>query len=171
VLWNSAVKDIAGRAAHADAVVAGWMGKAEGRLARIALNFEYFNWAAKQDCPEPKDISGESMAKAIKYHDYAELMFAHTEEARKRERYSTERDADGVADYIMKKRSGVLNERELMRSSGYSHFNGDDKRLQDALEYLEYNGWLKRAGHEGFKRPRKDWVVNPEITAIWKDAA
>jgi hypothetical protein len=145
------------RAAHG--LAAGWHGKTPARALRLALVYELLAWVAG-DGPEPREISGDSMARAGAYLDYAEQMFERVTAGLLIEQ--AQADAAVIARHLRRSRIETLNERQLYQTRGFA-FLRDRCRREAAFKVLFEAGWIRRAKDAGVGRSRGDWEVNPEV--------
>jgi hypothetical protein len=145
------------RAAHG--LAAGWHGKTPARALRLALVYELLAWVTG-DGLEPREISGDSMARAGAYLDYAEEMFERVTAGLLIEQ--AQADAAVIARHLRRSKVNVLNERELYQTKGFA-FLRDRHRRESALRVLAEAGWIRRTRDGGTGRPRGDWEVNPDI--------
>ena len=157
------------RARASSGLTAGWHGKNPGRLARLALVFEYLAWAARDDgTAEPASVSADAVARAGGFIDYATAMFERVIAGLAITR--AQADAAQVARHLLAIAQGApahshlkpLNERALYQTRGFT-WARDPKRRREAFEALHHAGWLKPSPVDGLGRPRGDWEVNPRI--------
>lgn len=151
---------------------AGWHGKQPGRALRLALVYEMLHWAGSDDDLPPALISGDAMARAGRYLDYAAGMFDRVlagsviAEA--------EADAAEIARAIRAKeigaadRDGVfkIHVRKLYRGKGWRWLR-DSMRRDEAFHLLNEAGWIRDAAIGTKGRARVAWAVNP---GVWKPA-
>lgn len=146
---------------HEDGPFEAHVGKFAGFTIRLALTLEFL-WAAFGDQREPQEVSADAVRSA------AGLLFEYFKPMAERS-YMTaalpkvERGATEIAKHIRKNDLRVLNERDLKRKAGLKHARTNDE-VTEALELLEQAGWITQAERTGeFRKPRKDWTVNPEV--------
>jgi hypothetical protein len=142
----------------------GFCGKLRGTVLRIALAAELMAWAAS-DSPEPREISGATVAAAIEFvEDYAKptaiRVFGDAALP------PVERNAAILARHILKHRLTLINARDLRRSQGLPPTLKDSASLEEAVEHLVEADWLRATGVRAGESPgrsRKDFSVNPAV--------
>ena len=138
-------------------------GKGGGLIARLALTLEYANWA---DGPEPNAVSNVSIAYAAGlFTEYfmpmAQRCFGIA---------SLPKDmkaAAALAKYILNKKPGKINIRQLRREAGIAGLSSTAD-YDDAADTLEEAHWLFPIPTEGPGRKAKSWTVNPSIFEVAK---
>jgi hypothetical protein len=134
-------------------LIAGWRGKNEGRLLRIALVIELLKWAASGAGDAPVVVSAESVKRAARYLDYAtKMMLRCLGELAMTE---AQRDAARLARLIRSDRMTELKPRALYSSTPGWHALRNDRHRKAVIEVLEEAGWIK---HDR----RGTWTVNPK---------
>lgn len=157
--------EVARLEATATALMLSWLGKLPGLAVRLGLIFEMLTWSAlPEGTPEPESIDVESVCAAITFlREFAIPMARRTFGAAALPQ--AERDARHLARWLVQQRPRptIINVRELRRRGDGPGIPSVD-RLEAALRELEAANWCRpvhTAG--GLGRPRKDWVLNPEL--------
>ena len=148
---------------NARGILPTWRGKNPGRLLRLALVFEFLEWAYSGGA-EPTIVRAESVRRAELYLQYCDLMF---ERVLSELAYSdAQRDAAALAQYISKTKLTHIKERDLYRQRGFHHLRDRDRR-KAAFAELEAGGWVRRANASpNGGRPSSDWEVHPLARTI-----
>jgi hypothetical protein len=145
-------------------ILATWRGKNPGRLLRLALVFEFLQWAYLGAGAPPATVSAESVRRAALYLQYCELMLerilgdlAYSE---------AQRDAAALAQFIHDTKPERINERRVCRQRGF-HYLRKGERRKAAFAELAAAGWVRRL-EETLKsgRPTSDWEVNPQAQRL-----
>lgn len=142
-------------------------GKANGQVARLAINLELLDWASDAfDDDVPNDISLDAIERAIQFREeYLKPMqmrvFGHGAES------DEARMAKNIAEWIVASGTEELNARLLRRSGGIPGLSGrtDVEKLDNALSYLVSTRWLipeHQSTHKG-GRPKKNYRVNERV--------
>jgi hypothetical protein len=147
------------RARLSRGLAAGWHGKTPGRVLRLALGYELLRWAGGDD-PEPSAVSGDAMARAAGYLDYAAAMLDRVTAGLAIGQ--TEADAAAIGRHILANRLLSLNERALYKGQGWSWLRDRDRRAK-AFGVLAEAAWLRAMKAAGQGRPRGDWQVSPRL--------
>jgi hypothetical protein len=154
------------RAAHG--LAAGWYGKSDARILRLALTFEFLNWAMSGG-PEPTQVSGEAVAWAASYLDYAAGMMERALAGLCVTK--SESDAALIAQYLKRSRAdierhpkhpGEVNERELYQSPGLTFLRDKQARVA-AFQALVEAKLIRKPPHTRKGRPPGNWEINPRI--------
>ena len=146
----------------------GVLGKARGYALRLAVALEFLAWAWAGERPEPTDISGNAMRRAVKLMREYFLPMASRVLG---DAAITQQERDGrtLAKWIAAERPARINLRALSRGeTGGTPLHGlrDRKRLDAAAEWLQDCGWFPRDAREKTnERPRSDFVIAPGLWA------
>jgi hypothetical protein len=107
-------------------LIRGWYGKNPGRVARLALIYEYLAWSISDRAAEPRHISLDSLQRAGRYLDYAARMFNRiTANLAIAQEY---RDAVAIAKYLTESRTEKFSERQLYKTAGFHWARTDERR-------------------------------------------
>ena len=144
-------------------ILATWRGKNPGRLLRLALVFEFLEWAYSGGA-EPTIVRAESVRRAELYLQYCDLML---ERVLGELAYSeAQRDAAALAQYISETKPTRINERDFYRQRGFHHLRDRDRR-KAAFAELEAAGWVRKANAAPKGgRPSSGWEVHPLARTI-----
>ena len=148
-----------------DGILAGWIGKADGLVARLAAVLGLLDWTQKGVWTlAPQSVSIDDLERACSlWTDYLLPMA-------KRTLGNGEPAEDRLAHWLIRKtrsiRAHTINRRDMRRDWGLPDYAKDKDVLNEALKILEADGLIrdarKRAGaSQG--RLREDWEVNPLI--------
>jgi Protein of unknown function (DUF3987) len=142
-------------------ILACWRGKNPGRLLRLALVFEFIEWAAQPDGKsEPEIVSLASMNRAADYIDYLDAMMVRA--LGELAFSNAQRHAAPVARMILSTRPAEINERNLYQSAGFNELR--DKELRgEVFDELEQAGWVRRKRLATGGRPSNNWEINPQL--------
>lgn len=142
-------------------------GKANGQVARIAINLELLDWAADEfNEDDPRTVSLDAVERAIRFREvYLKPMQkrvyghgAETDEARL---------AKNIAEWIVSTGTETFNSSTIRRAGGIPGISGrtNVESLDNALAYLVSTRWLvpenRNEGRKG--RPSKDYRVNERV--------
>ena len=153
---------------QAGGLMIGVLGKARGYALRLAVALEFLAWAWAGERPEPTDISGNAMRRAVKLMREYFLPMASRVLG---DAAITQQERDGrtLAKWIAAERPARINLRALSRGeTGGTPLHGlrDRKRLDAAAEWLQDCGWFPRDAREKTnRRPRSDFVIAPGLWA------
>ena len=144
------------------------VGKARGQVLRIALVLEYLWWCGRHDgTPEPRQVSVAVIKAAITLvHEYflpmAERVYGDAASI------PAERDAKAMAGFIVTRRLGQLNLRELRRGTPGWLGPKETGRLDAAAARLVEAGWLMHVGKPGKQggRTSTTFQVNPRVSDL-----
>ncbi len=159
------------RARSARGHMAGWFGKGDGVVSRLALTLEYLDWADTSDASEPAHVSLEALQCACALYDtylapMAERVFGDAV------RSQSERHAASLLVALRANVAGaapVFNARTSRRKWNVPGLK-EAPPFNAACDALVDAGWLlpvpTRAG-DTRGQPKKDYLVNP---LLWTDA-
>lgn len=144
--------------------LAGWIGKADGLVARIAGILELLDWSRRPNAPLPRIVTRLTVERAsMLWTDYLLPMArrAFGDAARP----ENEVKAARLLKAIRQRRPEKLNAREI-----YKHWRLQGLRepaaVNTALIFLHDSGWIlpapTRAGDTA-GRQKADWDINPEL--------
>jgi hypothetical protein len=146
-------------------IIAGWRGKNNGRLLRLALVFEMLQWAVMGGA-EPASISAEMIARAADFIDYCT---ARMERALGGLSLTDVlRDAANLARFIKATSAAcdrplqIVNERAIYQTGGFRRLREQQHRKK-VFAVLETAGWLRRTAVITGGRHREDWDVDPRL--------
>lgn len=142
-----------------------WLGKQNGALLRLALILGYLRWAMDEPAsPEPMEIGRALLDDAAELIECYYLPMARRAfgEAALPE---IERDAHALARWITVRLPGLqaVNARDLRRARALP--TDQAARYEAALAELAEAAWLRQVPWSGGGRPRKDFTLNPYLTA------
>lgn len=142
-------------------LAAGWHGKTPARALRLALVFEFLEWALADDgTPAPTVISAAAMEYAGNFLEYAGLMLERVLAGFLVEQ--SDADARLIAEMLLEEKPATVNERALYRRHGFRFLRQAD-RCHLAFKELERAGFVRpKVGKTG-GRHRLDWLVNPAV--------
>ena len=140
-------------------ILATWRGKNPGRLLRLALVFEFLEWAYSGAGMAPTIVSADAVRRAELFLQYCELMLervlgdlAYSE---------AQRDAAALAQFIHETKPARINERQIYQQRGFHHLRSADRR-KAAFAELAAAGWIRKVELPAKGgRPTRDWEVNP----------
>ena len=159
-------KEIRKMANQTDGLLAGWIGKGNGTIPRLAAILLILDWAFRNpDQNLPTVISVEYVRRATKlWSEYllpmAKRAFADAALPQ------VERVGRRILREAQRRGDAVLNEREVRRNyaiEGLSKLKKD----QCPFEFLKEAGWLRDASTRGGNtkgRRKKDWALNPLLS-------
>lgn len=152
------------RCAEAHGTMAGWIGKGEGIVARLAVTFTLLDWAAHGTGPAPYVVEVGAVQRACEL--WAQYLLPMARRAfGDAARPVVERNAIALLKEIRKRKEHVVNTRAITHEWKLAGFT-DAKIVDAALEYLVEAGWVFFAGRSTGGRPTKDWRVNFKL---WND--
>jgi hypothetical protein len=152
-------------ASRAVGPLAGAFSKAPGHVLRLAIVIEFLDWSAKPTSPEPKNISTDSMLKAIKLLEDYFLPMARrvfNEAAIPLDELRAMTLIGWLRDHDMRR----FNARDTRRTIGGTLRKSVD--MNAACETLERAGLIRPAFSRAGKskgQQRKDYDVNPVVFA------
>jgi hypothetical protein len=148
---------------HDRGLMAGWRGKAAGRLLRIGLVLEFLGWAATTSAQPPESVSQTAISQAAVYLAYCEAMMGRVLGDLAID--AETRDAATVARWIARRRQTSINGRSLSKETGLSRLRDTNTRRR-AFDRLEEAGWIRPVPVEPGRGRKPDaWQVNP---ALWE---
>lgn len=150
-----------GMSGNAEGVLAGWIGKGDGVVARIAGVLTLLDWAYEGQGPAPLSVGKDAVQRAGDLWAYYLLPMARRAFG-DAARPNTERLAIRLLKEIRTRRVPVVNSREVRREWKL-HDLRETKPVGEALSYLQEAGWVRPASIPTGGRPRDDWEVNPEL--------
>ena len=151
---------------QAGGLMIGVLGKARGYALRLAVVLEFLPWAWSGERPEPTEISGNAMRRAVKLMREYFLPMASRVLG---DAAITQQERDGrtLAKWIAAERPDRINLRRLSRGeTGGTAMHGlrERKRLDAAAEWLQDCGWfLPTVQEKTGGRPRSDFVIAPGL--------
>jgi Protein of unknown function (DUF3987) len=151
--------------ADGSGIIAGWRGKNSGRLLRLALVFEFLQWALTGGA-EPALISDEMMTRAADFIDYSTAMMEYALSGLSLS--DAQRDAAKLARFIKANPAAygrppaIVNEREMYQTKGFRPLRKQDHRKR-VFSILEGAAWLRRSVIATGGRQPENWNVNPKI--------
>jgi hypothetical protein len=142
-------------------IAKGWHGKTPARALRLSLVIQHLECAAAGSAP-PSEVSGEAMARAAEYLDYATGMMERSlaglaiDEA--------DAAAADIARMLVQTHPEVINERSVYQRAGFSKLRDGDLRRR-AFAVLEAAAFVRRGEAKAGAPGRKagDWLVNPHL--------
>jgi hypothetical protein len=143
----------------------GFCGKLKGTVLRLALISELLRWADSDTRAEPDEVSAETIVAAIEFAEtYAKptAMRVFGDAALP----PVERNAAGLARYILKARPSPLNARDARQQCGVAALKANHEAMSEAIEHLVDADWLRPAPSRAGDTPgraRSDYLVNPAI--------
>jgi hypothetical protein len=141
----------------------GWWGKAQGKAARLALVFEYLDWAVSGGSAEPVEVRADTLARAIHFIDaYAGPMaeLAHGAGGKAGADANTRK----LAGYIREQGLSEFSVRDLQRSGPMRTLKAPE--IKTACFDLAGYGWVQAAPVRQGETPGKSqgrFIVNPAI--------
>ena len=155
-----------GKARAGCGLIAGFRGKANGVVARIALVLDLLEWAAQDTGAEaPGEVSEEGVSSAILlFEDYllpmAERVYGDAASS------PAESNAVALLKEAVRREARVINAREVRRSWRVPGLS-QAEQVRSALAHLEEADCVKRPeASDGPGRPREDWLLNPRLLAV-----
>ncbi len=143
-----------------EGLLAGWIGKAPGLVARLAGLFTLIDQADAGGGSLPRYVTLETLNRALTlWRDYLYPMAMRAlEDAIEPE---NERLARLILKAICDRKISAVNTREIYRDWRIPGLNRDVKKCDAALEVLANSGWVRRSvTGEASGRKRHDWNVN-----------
>jgi hypothetical protein len=148
-----------------DGILAGWIGKADGLVARLAAILGLIDWTGEGVwIPAPESVSIDDLNRACTlWTDYLLPMA-------KRTLGNGEPADERLAHWLIRKarstKTRTINRRDMRRYWGLPDYAKHKDVLNDALKILEADGLIRdaraRAGASPGRR-REDWEVNPLV--------
>jgi hypothetical protein len=142
-------------------IAAGWHGKTPARALRLALVMEHLQSAA-DGCTAPDEVSGQAMARAAEYLDYATGMMERSLAGLAIDQ--ADALAADIARLLVQTKPETVNERAIYQRAGFHALRNRDLR-QRVFVALESAGFVRKeqpkAGMSG--RHPSDWLVNPRL--------
>jgi hypothetical protein len=147
-----------------EGLLAGWWGKLQGRVLRIALVLEYLNWIGQNRKEEPEQVTTDSLNRAIRlvedyFYPMAERAYGEVGITEK------EKLAKILAKWILKNQPEIINTRSISREAKIRELKKADK-IRMAVEYLQSLDWLQKVQTENDSaggRKREDYKINPNV--------
>ncbi|MEO0829666.1 MAG: DUF3987 domain-containing protein [Pseudomonadota bacterium] len=159
-LFFSFRKQVRKMAGEASGILAGWIGKADGLVARMAGVLAFLDWAASREACPPETIDAETVLRAIRlWQDYLEPMARHVLQPRGS---IVDRAADAILKQARIKRLHIVNARQVRREWGIAGLSRKD--VEDAVwAQLEEEGLVRLVKRDGPGRKARDYeVIAPE---------
>ena len=140
-------------------------GKALGHVARLALIFEYLDWAidAFSDTGPPTQVNANAVKRAIEFRErYIVPMQRRVMSLPRMD--ETTKNAKSLANFIVDEKPESVNVTQIRRSRMMAGVT-DSKKVEEAISLLCDAGWLipVKVKDKSKGRPKKDFRVNPEI--------
>jgi hypothetical protein len=142
------------------AILTNWRGKNPRRLIRLALTFEFLEWAATGASEPPPIISERSMLRAATYLSYAQMMFIRTIGELTPD--ETEKLATAIARSLINERLSEFKERDLYQRPGFHPLRNSETR-NEVLEKLSVAKIIRKASSSRPGRHPNLWHVNPQL--------
>lgn len=144
-----------------------FLGKASGKILRLAVVLELLHWALTPDGPEPTKVSDEMLSAAIElvqqyFAPMAERVFGDASLP------GAERNAATLAREIKRRRTPRINACDVRRNWRLDGLR-ESASVDAAFQELVDAGWLKHDGHRDGNsrgRTRKDFLVNPRVKEL-----
>jgi hypothetical protein len=166
-LFNEVYLRCEGEARRGHGVFAEWLGKAPGRILRLALVFEFMTWSLEPTAAEPEEISADTMGRAIRYHDYLRAMLLRVMAAM--EMAGAGGDALAVAKLLVERQWSLFGNNDIGREPGFRWFRceqkGDKERRDNALRALADAKAIRREKIKTGRGFLEKWAVNPNLAA------
>ena len=154
------------RMAHeSDGTLAGWIGKADGLVARVAGTFTLLDWAYGSSSPPPVSVPLQAVERAASlWRDYllpmAKRAFGDAAIP------MDERLARRLLREIARRQSNEINQRVVRREWSIEGIGKDAATADRVFAILADAGWLapaftRKGGGKG--QPKRDWRVNPAL--------
>jgi hypothetical protein len=161
--FNAARLDCKRRARQERGLVSEWLGKAAGRILRLALTYELMTWALDPDGPPPSIIGLDAVERAVRYGAYAEAMLRRTVAGLEPGRTSD--DARRLARMAAECGWEHFTEREVSFSPGFSWFKGIENKVRriNVLSVLEDCGVIRRDLVKLAQNVVERWVMNLDL--------
>lgn len=153
-------KQVRKMAGEASGILAGWIGKADGLVARIACALAFLDWAASREATPPETIDAELVLRAIRlWRDYLEPMARHVLQPRGS---IVDRAADAILKQARIKRLHTVNARQVRREWGIAGLSRKD--VEDAVwAQLEEEGLVRPVKQVGTGRKARNYeIIAPE---------
>lgn len=143
-------------------LLAGFLGKGNGVVARLALVLEMLEWAGSAEfTPEPTEVTEASVLAALRlYEDYFVPMALRVYGDAKRP--AEERNAVALLREALRRGVRKINAREAQRTWRVPGLS-EAEPVRAALEALVEGDCVRQAGIEGGGRPRGDYLLNPRL--------
>jgi hypothetical protein len=151
-----------------------WLGKASGRILRLALVYELLGWAigsvdllgAEQLPPEPTEVGVDAMGRAIEYTRYQRVMFRRVMTGGEPSKVND--DGALLMEYL--KENGVktfAQVSDIGQVSGFRYFRGysknDRERRDNVLNLLTDYGVIRPTQLESKRGTVLKYAVNPAL--------
>jgi hypothetical protein len=161
--FNAARLDCKRRAREERGLVSEWLGKAGGRILRLALVYQFMTWALDPGEPHPSIIGLDAVGRAVRYNAYAEAMLRRTIAGLEPGRTSD--DARRLARMAAERGWEHFSEREVSFSPGFSWFKGIENKARrvNVLSVLEDCGVIRRDLVKLAQNVVERWAVNPAL--------
>jgi hypothetical protein len=152
----------------ANGLMKSFLGKAPGKVLRLALVLEYLEWSiSPEGTPEPRAISKFSLAAAAElvaeyFAPMAERLFGDAGLPK------TDRAAATLARAIRQRRCRSIN-LSIVRRDWRLPGLRDAADVREAAEVLQDAGWLRPAPSREGNRPgrnKSDFAVNPKLNEV-----
>lgn len=149
-----------------DGLIAGWIGKADGVVARLAATLMLLdNVLLDPSRSVPSALNVDYLGRAVALWRYYFLPMAKralSEAALPVE----ERVARRILREARRREAREINQRVIRREWAIEGLGKDTKLADKAFEVLKESGWVREADRKtsiGSGRPRKDWIINPRL--------
>ena len=149
-----------------------WLGKAGGRILRLALVYEYLAWAIGRtdllgrELPPPTEVGLDALRRAVEYTRYQMVMFRRVMTGGE----PTKVNDDGARLMEYLKENGVktfAQVSDIGRVPGFRYFRGDSKsdkeRRDNVLRLLGDYGVIKPAQVDSKRGEVLKYAVNPAL--------
>jgi hypothetical protein len=159
-------KQVRKMSSEASGILAGWIGKADGLVARMAGVLAFLDWACSREARPPETIDADTVMRAIRlWRDYLEPMARHLLQPRGS---IVDRAADAIMKQARIKRLHTVNARQVRREWGIAGLS--DKKVEaDVWAQLVEEGLVRLVGKEGSGRKPKDYeIVGPDAADPWQ---
>jgi hypothetical protein len=174
VEFDKAYLRIGGETRLARGRYASWLGKAAGRIVRLALTYEYLNWVTSNvdliweetsPKPEPTQISLDSIRRAVAYTEYSTEMFRRALSGG--DAGQTLDDAADLANYLKVNDIKSFGPTVIGRKAGFTYLRGETKAAKElkdnVLRILEDFGFIREAEFDSKRGTVKKYAVNPNL--------
>ncbi len=143
--------------------MAGWWGKSQGIALRIALILEYLNWAVSNNEIEPREVSTNTIQKALHFIDsYAAPMAEKVHGIDSHQ--AIDANTKQLAKYIQDNKYTEFSVRDLQRSGPLRSLKAN--KIKEVCYNLAGLGWLKAApirNGNTVGKPQGRFTVNSSI--------
>ncbi len=153
-------------AGEASGMLAGWIGKAPGLVARLAGVFALLDWADSGQATPPETIHVETVDRAIRlWQEYLAPMARHVLQA---QGSIVDRAADDILKQAQRRGLNIINARQVRREWGIAGLS--DKKVEAAVwAQLVEEGLVREVDSKGAGRKPKDYeIVGPDAADPWQ---